>query len=161
MAETVQQEPTTPAAQPQEERTFTQSEMNAIIQDRLSRERSKYADYDMLKEKAGQLEEAQQSGNAELKKAIERADRLQAQLDTLTQANAVREMRQAVSLNTGVPAGLLSADTEEACTAQAQAILQFAGASAYPTVKDGGEPAAKPTGSARDQFASWAENILK
>ena len=54
MAETVQQEPTTPAAQPQEERTFTQSEMNAIIQDPLNRERSKYADYDTLKEKAGQ-----------------------------------------------------------------------------------------------------------
>lgn len=54
MAETVQQEPTTPAAQPQEERTFTQSEMNAIIQDRLNRERSKYADYDTLKAKTGQ-----------------------------------------------------------------------------------------------------------
>ena len=57
MAETVQQEPTTPAAQPQEQRTFTQSEMNAIIQDRLNRERSKYADYEALKEKAAQLDD--------------------------------------------------------------------------------------------------------
>lgn len=57
MAETVQQEPTTPAAQPQEQRTFTQSEMNAIIQDRLNRERSKYADYEALKEKAAPLDD--------------------------------------------------------------------------------------------------------
>lgn len=38
MAETVHQEPTTPAAEGQQpERTFTQAEMNAIISDRLSR----------------------------------------------------------------------------------------------------------------------------
>ena len=40
MAETVHQEPTTPAAEGQPtERTFTQAEMNAIISDRLNRER--------------------------------------------------------------------------------------------------------------------------
>lgn len=59
MAETVHQEPTTPAAEGQQpERTFTQAEMNAIISDRLSRERSKYADYDDLKAKAQQFDAA-------------------------------------------------------------------------------------------------------
>ena len=63
MAETVHQEPTTPAAEGQQpERTFTQAEMNAIISDRLSRERSKYADYDDLKAKAQQFDAAQVDG---------------------------------------------------------------------------------------------------
>ena len=37
------------------ERYFTQSEMDAIIGERLSRERNKYADYDSLKEKGYEL----------------------------------------------------------------------------------------------------------
>ena len=48
MNETVEQE--NPATQEErEERTFTQSEMDAIIRDRLARERGKYADYDAVK----------------------------------------------------------------------------------------------------------------
>lgn len=87
MAETVHQEPTTPAAEGQQpERTFTQAEMNAIISDRLSRERSKYADYDDLKAKAQQFDAAQEAGKTELQKANEKAAKLQEQLDTLTKA---------------------------------------------------------------------------
>ena len=44
---------------------------------------------------------------------------------------------------TGVPAELLSGDTEESCTAQAQAILKFA-QPGYPSVRDGGEVATNP-----------------
>lgn len=42
MAETVNQETTPAAGEQQTERTFTQAEMNAIISDRLTRERSKF-----------------------------------------------------------------------------------------------------------------------
>ena len=135
MAETVHQEPSTTAAQPQEERTFTQSEMNAIIQDRLNRERGKYADYEALKEKAAQFDAAQEAGKTELQKATEKVSRLQAQLDAMTQADTVRQVREGVSRKTGVPAALLSGATEEECTAQAQAILQFANPGGYPNVK--------------------------
>lgn len=120
MAETVHQEPTTPAAEGQQpERTFTQAEMNAIISDRLSRERSKYADYDDLKAKAQQFDAAQEAGKTELQKANEKAAKLQEQLDTL------RELRSKVAAATGVPAELLSGDTEEACTAQAQHLAGY------------------------------------
>lgn len=40
-------------------RTFTQSEVNALIKDRLAREREKYADYDELKAKAQAAEGSQ------------------------------------------------------------------------------------------------------
>ena len=99
MAETVHQEPTIPAAEGQQnnERTFTQAEMNAIISDRLSRERSKYADYDDLKAKAQQFDAAQEAGKTELQKANEKAAKLQAQLDSMTRANTLRDIRGKVA----------------------------------------------------------------
>ena len=161
MAETVHQEPTTPAAgEQQTERTFTQAEMNAIISDRLTRERSKYADYDDLKAKAAQFDAAQEAGKTELQKANEKAAKLQQQLDALNSANTLREVRAKVSAATGVPADLLSGDTEEACTAQAQAILKFA-KPGYPNVRDGGDPHHTPTCSTRQQFADWFEQVTK
>ena len=161
MAETVHQEPTTPAAEGQQpERTFTQAEMNAIISDRLSRERSKYADYDDLKAKAQQFDAAQEAGKTALQKANEKAAKLQEQLDTLTKANTLRELRSKVAAATGVPAELLSGDTEESCTAQAQAILKFA-QPGYPSIRDGGEVRNKPTGSTRQQFADWFAQVTK
>ena len=160
MAETVNQG-TTPAAEGQQtERTFTQAEMNAIISDRLNRERTKYADYDALKAKAQQFDAAQEAGKTELQKANEKAASLQAQLDSLTKANTLRELRAKVAADTGVPAELLSGDTEEACTAQAKAILQFA-KPGYPNVRDGGEPNHTPTGSTSQQFADWFAQVTK
>ena len=49
MAETVNQEENI-------ERTFTQADVDRIVADRLKRDREKYADYDVLKEKAAKLE---------------------------------------------------------------------------------------------------------
>lgn len=161
MAETVQQETQSPAAAPQAERTFTQADLDAIVQERLARERVKYADYDALKTKAQQFDAAQEAGKTELQKAQEKASRLQTQLDALTKANGLREMREKVSRDTGVPADLISGETEEACTAQANAILKFASSGSYPNVRDGGEPPKKPTGSTRDQFAEWFRQAAK
>lgn len=71
MAETVNQETNGTAAETQEneQRTFTQAEMNAIIQDRLTRERGKYADYETLKVKAAKFDEAEEVGKTDLQKA--------------------------------------------------------------------------------------------
>ena len=113
MAETVNQETNGTAAETQEneQRTFTQAEMNAIIQDRLARERGKYADYEALKAKAAKFDEAEEAGKTELQKANEKADALQKQVDAFTKAEQLRTVRQKVSAATGVPAELLSGDT--------------------------------------------------
>lgn len=158
--ETVNQDNTAVETQ-QEERTFTQSEMNAIIQERVARERGKYADYDDLKAKAAQYDEAQEASKSDLQKAVEKANALQTQLDALTKANEVAGIRSKVASATGVPAELLSGDTEEACTAQAEAILKFAKPTAYPSVRDGGSPTKTNGGSTRDQFAEWFEAVTK
>ena len=105
--ETVNQENTVETTQ-QEERTFTQAEMNAIIQERVARERGKYADYDDLKAKAAQYDESQEASKSDLQKAVERADALQAQLDALSKANEVAGIRAKVASETGVPADCLT-----------------------------------------------------
>lgn len=55
----------------QPEKTFTQTEMDAIIRERLTRERQKYSDYDDLKNKAGQWAEHEEAQKSELQKALD------------------------------------------------------------------------------------------
>lgn len=144
-----------------QERTFTQAELDAIVQDRLKRERDKYADYDSLKEKAQQYDEAKEAEKTELEKATERAAALQTELDGLKHLNEVRALRDKVALATGVPAALLSAETEEELTEQANRILEFAKPNTYPAVKDAGEithNVGKKT--TKQQFAEWAQEAL-
>ena len=123
----------------QEERTFTQAELNAIVADRLARERAKYADYDKLKDKAG------------------KADALQQQLDTLEADTARRAMKKKVADATGVPEALLTGDTEESCTEQAHEIMQFA-APSYPAIPDGGTAGA--VGNYQDVFSPASDKEL-
>jgi hypothetical protein len=133
-----------------EERTFTASELNAIITDRISEIKEKFADYEDLKAKASKYDEAEEASKSELQKVTETRDALQAELDKLKKAEAVRQIRESVANKTGVPASLLKADTEDECAAEAEAILGFAKASrSYPNVKDGGEVTA-PTISKDD-----------
>jgi hypothetical protein len=122
-------------------KTFTQAELDEIIKDRLAREKGKYADYEELKAKATKFDEAEEAAKSELQKAIEKAEAAEAELNNIKQANALREMREKVASETGVPASLLTADTEEGCRALAQGINDFTATKTHvaPTVKDGGE----------------------
>lgn len=161
MAETVNQGTNTGGTGADtQERTFTQSELNAIVADRLGREREKYQDYGALKEKADKFDAAQEAGKTELQKAMEQVAKLQGQVEAYSRADKLRGIREKVSRETGVPAGLLFGEDEESCKAQAQAILGFAkpGGAEIP---DGGEPQNKPTGSTREQFASWFSQATK
>lgn len=94
MAETVNQGNQSTANQP--ERTFTQTELNAIIEDRLRRERAKYTDYESLKEKAQKFDAAEEANKTELQKtelqkARDKANALQAQLDKINSDNQIHE----------------------------------------------------------------------
>ena len=135
-------------------KTFTQAELDAIISERLNRSQAKYADYETLKEKAEKYDQAEAANKTELQKATDRANDLQKQLDALKQAEKVAGIRQQVSTETGVPVNLLTADTEEACKAQAEAIKAYANPG-YPKVKDGGEPQNHGKATTRQQFADW------
>lgn len=151
--ETVNQEIT-------EQKTFTQAEVDKIVSERLCRDRAKYADYEDLKAKAGKYDEMEEASKSELQKATERASDLQRQLDDMKAAENIRIIRERVSQETGVPAALLTAGTEDDCKAQADAIKAYA-TPMYPSVKDAGEVVGAPRQKTTAQeFAAWVEQIL-
>lgn len=140
-----------------EQKTFTQEEVDAIINGRFGRMMEKYKDYDDLKAKAAKFDEIEEASKTELQKATERVTALQTELDSLKKANTVRSMREKVAQDTGVPVNLLTADSEEACAEQAKQILEFSKSSGYPQMHDGGEPRGNMKRTARDDFAEWLE----
>ena len=141
-----------------DEKTFTQAELNAIVQKRLGEQAAKYGDYEELKGKAQKFDEIEEQNKSEVQKANDRADALQKELDGMKKADTVRQIREEVSKEKGVPAHLLKGETKEECEAQANDILTFAKPKGYPSVKDGGEPSRTPSGQTRDQFADWFNN---
>lgn len=84
-----------------------------------------------------------------------------AELNGLKQANSLRDLRERVSKETGVPASLLTAETEDDCKAQAEAIKAYAQPAGYPKIRDGGEVGTPPASGTRDQFANWFDQVLK
>lgn len=140
------------------QKTFTQEEVDAIINGRFGRMMEKYGDYDALKAKADKLDKIEEASKSELQKATERVTALQTELDSLKKANTVRAMREKVAHDTGVPVNLLTADSEDACKEQAKQILEFSRPSGYPKVKDGGEVRTSGKKSTRDSFAEWFNN---
>ena len=136
------------------EKTFTQDEVNRIVTNRLA----KYSDYETLKAKAEKFDEAEEANKSELQKALDKANKLQTELDNLQKQNTIRQVRDEVSQTTGVPASLLTGSTKEECEAQANAIAAYKAQSApaaYPSVKDGGDPQLNAKKTTRDQFADW------
>ena len=155
MDETVKTQETTQEAEVKETKTFTQEEVNAIVSERVKKERAKYEGFDDLKAKAAKFDEMEEANKTELQKATERAAELEAKIKEMTEAESLRAMRAKVAGETGVPVEMLTETTEEALADQAKAILKFAGKDRYPNVLDGGE--AKRTGklSTSEQFADW------
>ena len=116
------------------ERVFTQAEMDAIIGDRLNRERSKYADYDDLKAKAAKLDELEEAGKTELEKTSEALAAVTKELEQLKAERERAALVAQVADETGVPqavvASLNGADAD-ALKAQAEAIAaSYKGANA-------------------------------
>lgn len=145
-----------------EEKTFTQAELNAIVQSRVGELTDKYKNYEELKEKAQKFDALEEESKTELQKATEKADALEKELTSLKTANKVREIREEVARDKGVPADLLTGETKEDCEKQADNIIAFAKPNAYPAVKDKGEVRTSGTGgSTRDQFADWVQRSIK
>lgn len=153
--ETVNQEATAETV-----KTFTQEEVNEIIAERLKRDRKERSDYEELKQKAAKLDEIEEANKTELQKANERADGLQKELDALKSAQTLREIRDKVSSETGIPVNLLTGGTEEECRTQAESIKAFAQPQTYPAIKDAGEANYTSKVETRDKFAEWANNNI-
>ncbi len=158
--ETVNQEKNA-TTENEEVKTFTQEEVNGIVNDRLARERKKYEgiDIDSLKEKAQKFDELEEANKSELEKANERVSTLEAELAEIKQIQAVKDIRQKVATDLNIPVALLTETTEEACIAQAEAIKAYANPK-YPEVKDGGEVHTVQSTDTKTQFADWANTVF-
>jgi DNA repair exonuclease SbcCD ATPase subunit len=105
------------------------------------------------------LAEAQKDTSAkDLEKAQAKLKELQAEIEQRNAADALREVREAVATEAGIPVNLLTGTTKEECETQAKSIMEFAGAvkQSYPTVHDAGEAHVDVKPSTRQQFAEWA-----
>lgn len=152
--QTVNQEQTT------EGKTFSQDDVNRIVEERLKREREKYADYSVLKEKSEKFDAIEEANKTELQKAQERAQALETELNERKRADEIREIRDKVAKETGIPANLLKGSTEEECNEEAKAIAEFAKPGTYPQVKDGGEVTHTGKATTRQQFEEWANKAF-
>lgn len=158
----MKQEPqaTEPTGGNQEPKTFTQDEVNEIVEKRLWNERKKYENYEALKEKAEKFDELEAASMSELEKMTKRAEAAEAELNRKKEAEKVREIRDRVAAEMKVPANLLTGATEEECRGQAQGILDFAKPAGYPQVRTA--PAKVPAGnrSPRDAFAEYMTEVM-
>lgn len=150
-------------AQTTDTKTFTQAELDAVVKDRLKREREKYSDYEDLKAKAAKFDEAEEANKTELQKVTERAKALEDELNGLKEAEKLRTMRAEVAKETGIPANLLTGSTEDECKAQAEAIKAFAQPQGYPKVRDSSGLSVQASSVAngattKAQFKDWFES---
>lgn len=139
-----------------QEKTFTQAELDRIVAERLGRERAKYEGYEDFKAKAEKYDMQQEAAKSDLQKAQEESAGWEAKYEALSKEIDARNIRDKISRETGVPADCLTGETEEACKAQADAILKFRGDKPkYPSLQDGGEARKVSGGKTRDQFTDW------
>lgn len=106
-------------------KTFTQEEIDQIVEARLGRERAKYSDYEELAAKAKQFDEQEEANKSELEKYQDKYKKAKDELDTLKKKNQVLDIRKKVSEATGVPVELLPYDTEEENTEYAKRLSEY------------------------------------
>lgn len=133
----------------------TQADLDRIIENRLQRERSKYADYDQLKADSLRLGEVEKERD-EYKSRLDEAERENGLFKQKEQRN---QWAKEVSEEHGVPAEALRGETKEELQAHAQTLKKYMGGA--PVVSgDGVSPNASANVSARDQFAAALEGLI-
>ena len=104
----------------------SQEDLNRIITERVSRERSKFADYKDVKAKAARLDELEEANRSELEKANAKAAAAEAERDEA----AARALRLQIATDHGISKDdlvLLTGTDEETLTTQAKRLNELAG----------------------------------
>lgn len=97
----------------------TQADLDRILEQRLSRERAKFGDYDELKTKAERLAEIEASQMSEAEKTAARIAELEAENQGMKSEKQVATWKTQVAQATGVPAAALAGSSLEAIQAHA------------------------------------------
>lgn len=129
----------TQGAPAEPERTFTQAEMDAIIGDRLKRERAKYADYDEAKAALDELTQLKEANKSELEKAVEERDKYKAEIEAMKAEKEHADLVAKVAAEQGVDASLLARMSGDVEDNAAFLKAQMENTPKYEAVHDGGE----------------------
>ena len=109
----------------------TQEELDRIIQARVARVSSKYADYEELQKAASRLKEIEEANKSESEKAQARAEAAERRASELE----LQVLRADVASEKGVPAKLLAGSTREELEAAADELIAFRGEQKPPVPK--------------------------
>lgn len=113
----------------------SQADLDRIIGERLARERSKYADYDDLRERATQFDALVEASKSDQERLEERATKAKGQADTL----AAENLRLKVAIAKGLPPeliGRLQGSTQKELEADADVLLDLVQAPPTPGQPD-------------------------
>lgn len=146
------------------EKTLSESEVNRIVQERLAREREKFADYEDLKSKADKLTELEAANQSELEKAQAKAEQAEARAKKLEddlKQERLTELRSRVARDKGVPEKRLkyvTGETQEEIEASAVDLAEEAAEESSQQVRQQSYvPTAGTGGSAPDHEGAAAE----
>ena len=140
----------------EEQKTFTQEEVNQIVAARVSRFSEKYSDFEELKEKARRFDEISQGGKTTLDEVNDKVKAYEEELEKAKRKNDLDTMRDNLASSMGVPSNLLTGTTEEELKDQAQTLRSYL--FTYPQVRDGGEPHMIVKKTAAQAFAEAMKN---
>ena len=122
-----------------EGRTFTQADLDRIIEQRLAKEKAKFSDYDDLRRKAEQLAEIENASKTETEKLREELDQIRAAHAEAT----AKAIRAEVAISKGLTAAQakrLVGSTLDELEADADEILE-----AFPTQTSSKPPSERPS----------------
>ena len=126
-----------PEATEQEQRTFTQQQVNDLLARQKGDVQRRYSDYDDLKQKALELEEIEEAKRSDLERLTNERDSLKESLTPLQTEN----LRLRVALEKKLPGDLidrLKGGTEEEMQADADKLLELIGGEVAEPSLDGG-----------------------
>lgn len=112
------------------EKTLTQAEVDRVVQERIAREREKFADYEDLKARAEKLAEIEASQKSETEREREHREQLERDLAEARKAlesERTNSLRAQVAAEKNVPLANLTGTTREELEASADALLAWRG----------------------------------
>lgn len=145
-----------------QERTFTQEEVNRIVEGRVARVKAEPpADYDELKAKAARLDELEAAAKTDLQKAEERAAKAEAEVAGYKAAESRREWNAKAAKATGVPEDVLanlSAESEGELMEKAESMKGYFAPPSAPVVGSDGFAAA--TAEQAESANDWLRSTI-
>lgn len=112
------------------EKMLTQAEVDRVVQERIAREREKFADYEDLKVRAEKLAEIEESQKSETEREREQREELESELVEARKAlesERTNTLRAQVAAEKQVPLANLTGSTREELEASADALLAWRG----------------------------------